>query len=243
MASRRRSRSPRASSRSAPVGDPLAGPRAQPDTHCHRPGRMRPGARRISRISRPATAASPEDPAVDEVRPERAHRGRTRRGSRPAARGASGRGRRRRRATRRSAAARPASMHRAGTDPASWPATRPGDPLDQPLALGDLANERRRGPRSGAPGMPGTTVGASAGQRPAAASDAAMHSPARASQSWPMHCGDGPVRLPAGQRERRRRGAARRSRSSASAERRRAGRRWPRPCRGRHGVGPRGGPR
>ncbi len=41
---------------------------------------------------------------------------------------------------------------------------------------------------SAGPAMPGTTVGASAGQRPAAASAAARHRPTRASQSWPMAC-------------------------------------------------------
>ena len=57
-------------------------------------------------------------------------------------------------------------------------------PLYQPLALRDLANERRRDPGPARRGSPGTTVGRVL--RPAvrcAASDAAMHSPTRASQS------------------------------------------------------------
>ena len=103
---------------------------SEPETHCHRPGRMRPGDRLMSRISGRSTARAVM-PTRNIQQSTRSGRnglmradlpvGYDRRG-RGAARDASGRGRRRRAATRRSATGRRAGGP-AGTGSVSWPAT------------------------------------------------------------------------------------------------------------------------
>ena len=116
-----------------------------------------------------------------------------------------------------------------------------GRPLDQPLALRDLANERRAIAvgRAGDPRDDGRGVHRPASRR----GERCGHAQPDARLAVVTDAlGDIPVRFPAGQRERRvgqrfdDRGQ-RRSRAS------RAARRWPLPCRDRRDDGPRDGPR
>ena len=222
------------------VGDALAVLERCPTRTATGPAGCGPGRGAMQQDLAARRRGVAEDPAVDEIRPERAHRGEPGRGSRAAAPGASGRGRRRRAATRRSEAGRPAGG-RAGRI-GLVAGDRRREPLDEPLALGDLANERLAVARRRGPGIPGTTVGRVLRPASRRRERRGQAQPDPRLAVVPDALGDVPVPFPAGQRERlvRQRFDDRGQRGGQRAELRG---RWPRPCRDRRDDGPRDGPR
>ena len=191
-------------------------PRASPSRTATGPGRIRPGARRRSRISgRAGCQVAAEDPAVDEVRSERSSVAPPRRAARGSARGASGRGPRRTAATRRSAAGRPAGGS-SGHGSVSWPSTARAARSTIRWLWAILRTSVSRS-ASGAPGIPWTTAGASAGQRPPAASERGQAQPDARLAGVPDALGDVPVALAAGRSKDRLRAAVSTSAASASA--------------------------
>ena len=173
------------SSRSAPAATRSSGS-SEPETHCHSPGRIRParsadraGSRASDAARRPA---DPEHPAVDEVGAEGAHRAPPDGVQLLEVHQVVDAGE-----DQPLAAAQPPDermVQRARID--LVPGDGPRRPLDDPLALGDLAQQRARGPHRRAPGTPRTTAARRPGSdrpRPCAAASAR---PARASQSCPI---------------------------------------------------------